>query len=74
MSRMSALDEFCHRTGLDHSVVAGLGDLDDDHYAGLAAAYEHAARRRSRELRAASENALGVIPRLLRPAVRALFS
>ncbi|CAM3073318.1 hypothetical protein [Skermania piniformis] len=71
---MTALDRLCADTGMNRDVVAALGPLGDDRYAELAAAFERARMQRKQELRAATENGLNAVPRLLRPAVRAVLS
>ncbi len=53
--------------------IAALGDLDEGDYAVLRAACEHALEVRERELSAAIDKGLGMVPALVRNAIRRLL-
>ncbi|TSD96072.1 hypothetical protein FOS14_17085 [Skermania sp. ID1734] len=71
----SAIDRLCSETGISRDVVEGLGELDDTQLEVLRKIYANARDKREKDLLAATDAGLEVVPRLLRPAVKkVLFS
>lgn len=70
----TAIDRFCGETGVSGATVEALGDLDDTQIEVLLDAYRKAAADRSAELKAAMDDGLRVVPRLIRPAIKRVLS
>lgn len=67
------LDRLCRETGLNRDDVAFLGGFDDAQVTAVIDACAHGRDKRERDLVEATEKGLGVVPFLLRPAVKKII-
>lgn len=70
---MSEIDRLHDASRVPRADLAALGDLDEGHYAVLRTAFEHARDKRERDLSAAIDQGLTVVPPLARSAVRRML-
>ncbi|MFE3187572.1 hypothetical protein ACFXHA_01100 [Nocardia sp. NPDC059240] len=70
---MSELDRLLGVSRVARADIEALGELDEGQYAVLRAAFERARDRRERELSAAIDSGLTLIPPLLRPVARRML-
>lgn len=70
---MSELDRLSGISRIPRADIEALGELDEGRYAVLRAAFERARDRRERELSAAIDNGLTLVPPLLRPIARRML-
>ncbi|MFB7715813.1 MULTISPECIES: hypothetical protein [unclassified Nocardia] len=70
---MPELDRLHDASRVPRVELAALGPLDEGHYAVLRTAFEHARDKRERELSAAIDKGLTVVPPLARAMVRRIL-
>ncbi|GAB2541053.1 hypothetical protein [Nocardia heshunensis] len=70
---MSELDRLVGVSTVARADIEALGQLDEGQYAVLRSAFERARDRRERELSAAIDSGLTLIPPLLRPFARRML-
>lgn len=70
---MSELDHLGRVSGVGRDDIEGLGALEENQYAALRTAFEHARDLRKRELDEAIDQGLRVLPRMARPIARRML-